>query len=287
MLHIISLELAASLSVAYTLLYVAVLYLHPSSRPTRLISKDHPTVIKTRIAAVSFASAVCAACTVYIGMGAHDSLVSAAKRILGLTMKPQEVVWSLALTATLFAGPLFEYFVADRGWMDFPRDIVHGLFAWTGVRNYIAGPATEEFVFRACIIPLHFYASVKPGYIVFITPLYFGLAHVHHIYERTRQNPGQLAQACLVSFVQFTYTSIFGWYASFIFMRTGSLLACIAVHSFCNIMGLPRVTGRVRGALWKSVAYYVLLVAGLLLFTVQIDDWTRSATGYEPYALRR
>jgi prenyl protein peptidase len=285
MLHVISLELAASLSIVYTLLYVAVLYLHPSARPTRLISKDHPNVIKTRIIAVSFASAICAACTVYVGAGARDTYASAAIRILGLRLKPQELSQSLLLTSTLFAGPLFEYLLAEGGLLTFPRDIYHNGFCWIGIRNYLAGPATEEFVFRACIIPLHFYASVKPGYIIFITPLYFGLAHVHHIYERTRQAPGHLAEACLVSLVQFTYTTIFGWFASFIFMRTGSLLACIAVHSFCNVIGLPRVTGRVRGGIWKSVLYYILLVGGVLCFALQIDDWTASATGYQPYDL--
>lgn len=82
---------------------------------------------------------------------------------------------------------------------------------------------------------------------------------------------------------------MFGAYATFIFMRTGSLISVIILHSFCNWMGLPRVWGRLKseetiigpdlgeskrneekgskstdgqlGVLW-TIAYYVLLVAG-------------------------
>ena len=72
-------------------------------------------------------------------------------------------------------------------------------------------------------------------------------------------------------------------------MRTGSLLAVIVLHAFCNWMGLPRFWGRLRaeetligpdigeskrvedktpkasngelGVVW-TIAYYVLLVIG-------------------------
>ncbi|OAA57866.1 CaaX prenyl proteinase Rce1 [Niveomyces insectorum RCEF 264] len=48
--------------------------------------------------------------------------------------------------------------------------------------------------------------------------------------------------------LQFAYTTLFGSYATFLYLRTGSLLAVCAVHSFCNSMGLPRVWGRVQRA---------------------------------------
>lgn len=49
----------------------------------------------------------------------------------------------------------------------------------------------------------------------------------------------------LRSFVQFCYTTIFGWFEAYVFIRTGSLLGTIAAHSFCNYLGLPRLWGRV------------------------------------------
>ena len=38
---------------------------------------------------------------------------------------------------------------------------------------------------------------------------------------------------------QFTYTTLFGAYASHIFLRTGSLSGVILAHCTCNYMGLP------------------------------------------------
>ena len=38
----------------------------------------------------------------------------------------------------------------------------------------------------------------------------------------------------------FTYTSIFGFYCSYLFLRTGSIFPPITAHIFCNIMGIPQ-----------------------------------------------
>lgn len=39
---------------------------------------------------------------------------------------------------------------------------------------------------------------------------------------------------------QLAYTSIFGFHAAFLFLRTGSAVPPILAHIFCNIMGFPR-----------------------------------------------
>jgi prenyl protein peptidase len=117
----------------------------------------------------------------------------------------------------------------------------------------------------------------------------FGLAHFHHLYEFRITHPDvPLVPAILRTLLQLTYTTLFGGYATFLYLRTGSLLSVILVHSFCNWMGLPRFWGRVTagdslanselgtrkrtedrdpapddrlGILWSFV-YYILLVAG-------------------------
>ena len=38
---------------------------------------------------------------------------------------------------------------------------------------------------------------------------------------------------------QFAFTTVFGWYATFLFLRTGHLAAAVAAHAFCNSMGFP------------------------------------------------
>ena len=56
-----------------------------------------------------------------------------------------------------------------------------------------------------------------------------------------------LLPALLRTLFQFAYTTLFGWYANFVFVRTGSLPAVVLAHAFCNWMGLPRVWGRLEG----------------------------------------
>lgn len=123
---------------------------------------------------------------------------------------------------------------------------------------------------------------------VFLTPLYFGIAHINHLYEFKLANPfTPISAAIFRSVFQFTYTTIFGWLATFIYIRTGSLPAVILIHSFCNYCGLPRLWGRVEGysrdgsygvlGIGWTVAYYVLLVTGALLFYEQIWRLTESS----------
>lgn len=70
---------------------------------------------------------------------------------------------------------------------------------------------------------------------IFLSPLIFGLAHIHHFYEFRITNAKTPITAALArSVLQFAYTYLFGVFATFIFLRTGSLLAIIAIHMFCN-----------------------------------------------------
>jgi len=211
-----------------------------------------------------------------------------------------EAVKALILTCVLFLGPLFEAGIVERGWRDWIRfkRARPVLGSWTGYRNIIAGPITEEILFRSCSVPLFVLAHASLNTVLFGTPIIFGLAHVHHFYEFRITHPTvPLTSALGRSFFQFAYTTVFGAYATFLYLRTGSLLAVVIAHAFCNWMGLPRVWGRLQGApetlivpddrestkrnedivaldspmekvkilgLGWTVAYYVLLVAGAL-----------------------
>lgn len=52
-----------------------------------------------------------------------------------------------------------------------------------------------------------------------------------------------LKNALLTSSFQFVYTTLFGWYASYLFLKTGHLAPPVLSHSFCNIMGFPDFSG--------------------------------------------
>ncbi|KAI9741819.1 MAG: hypothetical protein M1834_000205 [Cirrosporium novae-zelandiae] len=298
-LPVINISTAVILSVVYTLLYVIPLYFSPATRPSPSLSRDAPSVIRARIRAVTFSCVVCALTSFYAIMSWNKSNAREALRLLGLwPIAPVAVAKILCLTAILFTGPLFERGVVEGGWKDWIRGarVAETLRSWMGWRNFVAGPITEELVFRSTLISLHLLAKVSPAHIVLYTPLYFGIAHIHHFYEFTLTHPHTpLLPALLRSLFQFSYTTIFGWYASFIYLRTGSLYACIVAHSFCNWCGFPRLWGKVeveagvpigppdltgkkedealnvqvsdgRLSIWWTVAYYTFLFAGAIGF---------------------
>lgn len=75
---------------------------------------------------------------------------------------------------------------------------------------------------------------------IFVTPLFFGIAHFHHLIEHLRQGMNK-SLAIQMSIVQFAYTSVFGIYSAYLFLRTGHFIAPFIAHAFCNHMGLPDV----------------------------------------------
>ncbi|KAI0440844.1 CaaX protease [Xylaria telfairii] len=277
--------------VIYTLFYVVPFYLSATTRPSRTLSRDAPSVIRARVASVSLTCVVCSLITFVIltsqGRATNgEALHSMGYWPLGLA----EAGRSLLLTAILFSGPLYETLIVDGEWRRwFSLQPVSGLFSeWIRWRNIVAGPFTEEVLFRSASVPLMLIAQTSVARTIFLSPVIFGLAHFHHFYEFRVTHPHEpVVMGLLRSLLQLSYTSLFGAYATFLFLRTGSLLAIFVVHAFCNIMGLPRFWGRVEpesndedaggnddrdggkaglkrpkaSILW-SVIYYVLLVGG-------------------------
>lgn len=152
------------------------------------------------------------------------------------------------------------------------------------------GPFTEECLFRSAAVPLLLLAGSDSTNIILRSPLVFGLAHLHHFYEFRITHPQTpLIAAAARSIFQFLYTYIFGVYATFILMRTGSLLAAISAHALCNSIGLPRLWGSVEPywlfrhdpsgppspAIWTAL-YYILLVAGFALWHSNLYILTES-----------
>ncbi|KAJ9099271.1 hypothetical protein QFC21_004152 [Naganishia friedmannii] len=113
---------------------------------------------------------------------------------------------------------------------------------WIELRNCVAGPVSEEIVFRSCIIAIYQLSEFSNQFLVFVSPLWFGVAHLHHAYDvfvkggRTRQ---AAIQATVTSLFQLTYTTLFGWFAAHLFTKTGSIWPPMIAHVFCNMMGFP------------------------------------------------
>jgi prenyl protein peptidase len=261
---------AVLLSLAYGILYVVFFY-YPKSKELRGLSRDHVQVIRHRIRAVTVASV--------LSIGTCGVLIS--------VYRPEESAWTMlgfrslfavetylamvlpvALTLVFFLGP----FMADI--VDMAR---HGLtLRWNllTLRALVIAPITEEVVFRACIATTLLLADYSHTFIVWVAPLFFGTAHVHHIIELyahkqaqygtvTRQ---QLIGILLPTVFQFAYTFLFGVYAMHIFLQTGCLYGVILVHALCNHFGLPDV-----GHL-SSVPLIMAYVGGPLLFVASLSS---------------
>ena len=225
-------------------------YLSKTTRPSPTLPRDAPSVIRARIRAVTVACILSSATVLYIVVQYDHATVPEALRLLGWwPIVPLDILRTLLLCAILFVGPLFERGVAQGAllsWIKGSR-IRETLGSWIGWRNLVAGPVSEELVFRSLLVPLHLLAHIAPARIVFLTPLYFGIAHVHHFYEFTLTHPeSPIVHGVAWSLFQFAYTSLFGFFAAFVFLRTGSIYAVIAAHSFCNWMRVPRLWGPLK-----------------------------------------
>ncbi|KAI2630607.1 hypothetical protein GGR54DRAFT_161725 [Hypoxylon sp. NC1633] len=289
----ISTRAAAFLLVVYTCIYVVPFYINPKTRPSQTLSRDAPSVIRARITSVSLTCVVCSIITFVILTSQGRATTAEALHALGYW--PPGLVETgrcLLLTAVLFAGPLYERLVVNEEWRDWLdlRPLSEVLSEWTTWRNIVAGPLTEEMLFRSASVPLMLAAQTPVTTTIFLSPLVFGLAHLHHFYEFRVTHPHVAASLVLLrSLLQLGYTTLFGAYATFLFLRSGSLLAVFLVHAFCNCLGLPRVWGPVEPAaavdaggqsprpsvLW-TVGYYVLLVAGAVGWYRNLGSLTES-----------
>ncbi|KAK0522775.1 CAAX prenyl protease [Tilletia horrida] len=278
------------------------------------LDKDHPRVVAARlkVASASTAAAVAVTAGLLGKYGAPKAVQSALLRIpiinlfLGLptpfptflnsSLVPLQppaselllrhylpaALLPLGLTMSLFLGPLVST------WLD--EELLPGQKNWSwrekvafkfdniwGLRNYVVGPLTEELVFRACILSLHHASGASKSALVFATPCYFGVAHLHHAWEAYVQegrSKDALVRVMLRSAFQFAYTSVFGWYANFIFLRTNSVLAPFICHSFCNMKGLPNPAGAIERHPKRKAVIIASYLAGIATFSFSLWRWT-------------
>ncbi|KAI8993481.1 hypothetical protein BDB01DRAFT_878037 [Pilobolus umbonatus] len=230
----------------FTLLYVGGFYVFKTSSNNR----DDPIVIKSRLKAVAMAS-ILSLGIIHLVLSSIESPLSVMEAVgiqpIGIT-EMMKCMKSLLLTMILFMGPLviryYEEELPFQDYFDFKSEF-NGLLSLQGQRNYIWGPITEELVFRGCIITALHLSSYGRYHLIFMSPLYFGIAHLHHMWNHYSQMKGRkdaFKIAFLTTCFQFTYTTIFGWYASFLFIRTSSIYPPILCHSFCNMMGFPDIS---------------------------------------------
>ncbi|OJA15939.1 hypothetical protein AZE42_02642 [Rhizopogon vesiculosus] len=244
--------------------------------------RDDPDVIKARLLAVSGATLICCL-TVFIVMknGNGDNATNVTPDVwlhLGFTWSN---AWPLLITPLLYAGPLYVQFREktlpfQEDW-DFEDDVLSRFFSIFGLRNYFVAPITEEIVFRACVLTVYYLAGASQNKMIFLSPLVFGAAHIHHAWE-TYHRYGCTAtaakRAIISTIVQVAYTSVFGFYCCYLFLRSGSLVPPIAAHIFCNIMGVPQPTYEISLLPHHKLSIVVAYLFGIIGFVCTLKSWS-------------
>ncbi|XP_065833456.1 CAAX prenyl protease 2-like [Oscarella lobularis] len=265
------LSLSSSLFLCFVLalLFVGSLYIWHSPHP-----RNHPETIKKRFAGILVS--IVASITILWAASSEDRedgfplYWRLGIKLEGLV---PAVFYPLILTMVLFLGPLV-MIIADGDLYSCLENSSHKHVLWW--RNFFIAPLSEEFVFRSCMLTLlvpHF----GQNWSVIICPLFFGVAHLHHVREqlRLKENRPPVHVIWMNAFFQFFYTSVFGAYSARLFIRTGHLVAPFVCHSFCNFMGFPdfgRIfeLPRVRGFLLAAT-----YVAGATGFFLLLDSLTK------------
>lgn len=274
--------------------YVASLYVWRSTK-----DRDHDSTIKRRFVSAAFMTLVSPMFVQLAGspdLLEHHSLAA----ILGLRTAGlgPALLLPLLLTGVLFLGPSIMLLGEVTGVLDWTGE--HSLASlsslaacshrlrlsasfywqrslsdWKWWRNHVVAPFSEEFTFRACMLPvlLGHYTQTQA---VIISPLFFGVAHFHHMVERIRKGE-RVFNAFVISMFQFTYTTIFGMYSALLFVRTGHFAAPFVVHAYCNFMGFPDF-GEVANAEPKKRAFLTaMFVAGAAGFSLLLWPLTDPA----------
>lgn len=145
------------------------------------------------------------------------------------------------------------------------------------LRNLVVAPLGEEWVFRACTLPLlRVHGHLAPWPAILTAAFAFSLAHAHHhvTLDRSSRLFVTIAHPAACA-LQMTYTVLFGTFAGALLLRTGSLAAPLAAHVACNALGFPNFDAVIPAnpGTQRSLAVGTI-VAGIVAFAVAIRPVT-------------
>ncbi|KAJ3650126.1 hypothetical protein Zmor_021834 [Zophobas morio] len=261
--------------------YVASLHVWKSPH-----NRDHPSTIKRRFLSV-FVMLFLSPCFLYMGISNQILEKTTLAELMGLKTMGlcQAFIMPLFLTMVLFLGPiamkvhngLLKLYTEPMYWISNFKNLI-----W--LRNHLVAPFSEEFTYRSCMLPL-LLQCFPPMTAVLICPLFFGVAHFHHMQERIKYGM-DFKLAFKIACFQFVYTTIFGMYSAYLLLRTGHFAATFVAHAFCNHMGFPDLVevNTYKGA--KKMVIVFLFIIGFVLWCFLLNpltkpDWYYNNTRYK------
>ncbi|GMM38247.1 CAAX prenyl protease [Saccharomycopsis crataegensis] len=279
--------------------YVAMLYT-PYNRTTLFLRRNSPQLIKRRLVSAILLTLFWVSLTpiylTFISKSASSIIqaVSLFGIIPGLKYTHDGYRFGISnlisyindtshcglLIMVLLIGPIINeaFFETDfRGQRhSIVESVISELKTVMGLRNLVVAPITEEIIYRCVIlsllIPLN---NVNADVLIFLTPLFFGVAHLHHGYELYKEGSIPVLQIIMVIGFQLLYTTLFGALEAFLFLRTGNALGICFVHACCNYFGFPSINIESDRKWWKY-AYWMLLVVGVVGFKILLFPITES-----------
>jgi prenyl protein peptidase len=291
--HHVDLKMTEAISYCLVLsgAFVGSLYVAPAW--VRALPRDDARQIRWRTMATSVICIVSLATYSLIFCAASSKEGSfQVPPLFDLGRDVRAVLGTLTHTALLYLGPIIEmsldlynaltrdgafslkkYIISWR--LAYIDPILRSVFKpsheserWGRLRALVVAPLAEELVFRKCMLQALSSTGMGLGKVIFVAPLFFGIAHAHHALLSIQKGERPIRVLVQTAF-QFTYTSLFGSYVSYVFLRTGSVLSVVISHSFCNAMGLPSLSFTdSRSPLFSSRTYlWSAHVAGVIFFT--------------------
>ncbi|KAF2897267.1 hypothetical protein ILUMI_08907 [Ignelater luminosus] len=236
--------------------------------------RNHPSTIKRRFFSV-FVMMFVSPVFLYVALNKKSLEKASIWEIMGF--KTQGLIQAFfipwILTMVLFMGPLcmqlisglLKVYTEPMYWITNAQNLI-----W--LRNHVVAPLSEEFTFRSCMLPL-LLQSFNPITAIFLCPLFFGVAHFHHMIERMRKGL-DFKTAFLISCFHFTYTTIFGTYSAFLLWRTGHFMSTFIAHAFCNHMGVPDIQELLTYKGAQRIGIFAIFIAGILLWGCLLNPLT-------------
>lgn len=300
-------------------LYVSISYvaaIHMWSQPIGQFQarRDDPRVIKSRMRRVGLITSINLLLVPWLQSTFSAREITFMDAFLALGIIPAgyksdtfyfdvsnfvyDIVRALKLVCILYSGPLLDnvlYYllVPDVAVTEAFQDLKAELCSIWGLRNYVFGPATEELFYTCMLVNNFLLTSTDPvtyKAILLLPPLFFGLAHLHHAWEMSTVGIYSNVQIAITTLIQMTYTTLFGVFTNFVYLRTGqNFWCCFAIHAFANYMGLPKMSAlceqfdlnRSTGfrslvsKFWKW-GYVAMLLIGLVKFKGNMWELTDS-----------
>lgn len=149
----------------------------------------------------------------------------------------------LLCAVLLFSGPIVQELFSQYNWFrncrmtvaSYVKSLWQSNATFQTIKSVVIAPLGEEMLYRVFGCTVWETAGISKLKIIFLLPLMFGVSHLHFFLAKKNRR----RQDLIVALVQVGFTTVFGWYAAFVWLRYHSFIGVALIHGFCNFMGFP------------------------------------------------